>query len=441
MRSREGRTAARVSWGVCGLRAGIVGLSIAALWGGPGIGNADAEGAAEVSSGSLVIIGGAERQHNTVIWSTIVELAGGKDASIAVLPTASDQPDRAGREIVEVLNAAGARAFVVPLTVGREADDRKVARDPDLAERVRHATGVFFVGGDQRRLRQALVDERGRNTPLLDAVWTTYRRGGVIAGTSAGAAVMSRVMFRQGGSLSCLTRGAALDKELDRGFGFLDREWLVDQHMLARGRFARALVAMHTQGIHHGIGVEEDTAVVVRGDQAHVIGYRGALVMDLSQAKAFLDSAGFHVQNARLSYIDHGGTIDFHTLKVAPAPEDLASRGIDPDGTGFRPLYQQRVFCNDILGPMAVFDVMYHLLENAHDEAIGLAFDGEAARSGPTRGFEFRFYRQADTEGWDTGDLGGDDYTVVNIHCDIRPVQISLRIAPAEGTPAKPAGR
>jgi len=416
----------------------LFGLTICGAWAAeapttqPPGGTRREQGAGPSSpSGSLVIIGGAERELNTAIWSTIVELAGGQGAPIAVFPTASDKPRAAGREVADILKAAGAQAFVVPLALtGFDVSVEAAARDASLAARVREAGGVFFTGGNQMRIRQALVDKEGRNTPLLDAIWHSYRRGGVIAGSSAGAAVMSRLMFRQGGPLSTLVHGARLGKELDSGLGFLDHDWFVDQHMLARGRFARTLVAMHSQGIRHGIGVDEDTAVVVQGNKGRVIGYRGALIMDLSQATAGMDAEGFWARNAKLSYVDHGGTIDFETLKVTPAPEELEERLIDPDGQGFRPLFKQRVFCNDILGHMAVFEVMYHLLENVHDEGIGLAFDGEAARSGPTRGFEFRFYRQADTEGWDTGDFGGDDYTVVNIHCDIAPIEIAIQIQP-----------
>ena len=68
---------------------------------------------------------------------------------------------------------------------------------------------------------------------------------------------------------------------------------------------------------------------------------------------------------------------------------------------------------------------MCRVLDNKYDEAFGLAFDGIAARNGPSNGFEFRFYREKDTVGWETESFGGDDYTVVNIHLDITPIKIT----------------
>ena len=80
---------------------------------------------------------------------------------------------------------------------------------------------------------------------------------------------MSRIMFRSARSvLGTLLAGVTMGREIDYGFGFLNSEWFVDQHCLVRGRFARALVAMRAQGIDYGLGVDEDTAVVVRGDTA-----------------------------------------------------------------------------------------------------------------------------------------------------------------------------
>lgn len=78
-----------------------------------------------------------------------------------------------------------------------------------------------------------------------------------------------------------------------------------------------------------------------------------------------------------------------------------------------------------MLGNTAVLDIMTKLLDNKYDEATGLAFDGAAAQHGPTDGFEFRFYRGPDTVGWETESFGGDDYTIVSIHCDITPIKIT----------------
>ncbi|MFO0870918.1 MAG: cyanophycinase [Pirellulales bacterium] len=376
--------------------------------------------------GSLVIMGGSERFDNRVIWSEIVRRAGGDGSRIAVFPTASGAPVVDGEDVVRILNEEGADAFLVPLAMrGFDNDYREVARDPQLVDSVRQSQGVFFVGGEQARIRQALVTPEGDNTPLLEAIWDVYREGGVVAGTSAGAAVMSRIMYRSAQSvLNTMLNGVTMGREIDYGLGFLDADWFVDQHCLVRGRFARALVAMHKQGFGFGFGVDEDTALIVDGDDARVIGYRGVLVFDLSDASTDPDQPAFHLRNVRLSYLDRGDAINLRTLRIEPSPEKQAGRRIDPRAPEFRPRFRTRPVFNDILGNMAVYDLMVRLIDNRGDEGLGLAFDGAAALAGPTRGFEFRFYRGADSVGWHTEAFGGDDYTVANIHVDITPVQL-----------------
>lgn len=376
--------------------------------------------------GKLVIMGGSERFDNLGIWSEIVRLAGGDGARIAVFPTASGNPQVDGDDVVRVLNELGANAFFVPVALrGLSKPCSEAVVDPELVQAVRESQGVFFVGGSQSRIRQALVEQDGQHTPMLEAIWDVHRQGGVIAGTSAGAAVMSRIMYRNSRTiLNTLVNGATMGKELDHGLGFMNPAWFVEQHCLVRGRFARALVAMHDQGFSFGVGVDEDTALVVDGDEAKVIGYRGALVMDLSDAQSDDATPGFNLRNVKLTYLDRGDSIDLRTLDVTPSNEKAADRRIDPRAPDFRPHFRHRIFCNDILGNMALVDLMRQLVDNHHDEAFGLAFDGAAARQGSTPGFEFRFYRGDDTMGWETEAFGGDDYTIVNIHVDVTPITI-----------------
>lgn len=379
--------------------------------------------------GSLVIIGGSERFRDRELWDTVVELAGGEGAKIAVFPTAaSGQPIKSCAKLVQTLNRSGADAFVVPVAwseVDREVHE--AVFDPELVERVRSAGGVYFVGGAQGRIVDALRDENGEPTPMLDAIWDVYRRGGVIAGTSAGAAIMSHVMFRDAPPpLQILRNGVSMGEELDEGLGFLNDQWFVEQHCLVRGRFARALVAMHSQGIPFGIGVDENTALVVRrGYEATVIGYKGVLIMDVSQAERDPDLDGFNLKNVKLSYLDRGDAIDLRTRVVTPAEEKLDDILLDPNSDEFDPYFNHRMFYTDILGNAAVADLLGRLIDNEESEAIGLAFNGLDAKDQPSDGFEFRFYRGPDSKGWYTEEFGGEDYTVLNVHLDIRPIRIA----------------
>jgi cyanophycinase len=254
-----------------------------------------------------------------------------------------------------------------------------------------------------------------------------YRRGGVIAGTSAGAAVMSKVMYRSANSvLDTLLSGVEMGKELGPGLGLLDEKWFVEQHCLVRGRFARSLVAMHSEGIKYGIGVDENSAVVVRnGKDVRVLGYKGALVMDLSDAKRDAAVDKFNLSNVRLTYLDRGDKFDLLTMEVTPSQQKLDDEYIDPNSPEFRPSHRRRLFFNDILGNMAVADLMGELIDSTQQEAIGLAFDGARARFEAVDGFEFKFSRDERSRGWYTEAFGGDDYTVENIRLDIQPIRLT----------------
>lgn len=397
-----------------------------AMWSAPG-GATDPEGD-DQPAGSLVIIGGSERFDMKEYWEEIVSLAGGHGCKIAVLPTASGDPIKKGGWVVSALNKAGADAFVVPLAWRKVTQPpSEIAADPEWVNRVREATGVFMIGGEQERIVKALQSPDGRPTPMLDAMWHVYRRGGVIAGTSAGAAVMSRIMFRDTESvLQTMLTGVRMGKELDRGLGFLDSEWFVDQHLLVRGRFARAIVAMHDQKFKYGLGVDENSAVIVRGGtDVKVIGYKGALVFDLSHVEHDDTLGKFNLKNVRLTYLDRGDRFNLKTFEVTPAAEKLEDEKLDPSSENFRPFYKRKMFYNDILSNTTVVDLMGRLIDSVHAEAVGLAFDGDQARTESVDGFEFRFIRDDNSLGWYTEAFGGDDYTVLNIRLDIRPIRIT----------------
>jgi len=131
------------------------------------------------------------------------------------------------------------------------------------------------------------------------------------------------------------------------------------------------------------------------------------------------------VQNVKLNYLDRGDSIDLETLAVTPAAEKSDEISLDPNAADFDPYYGHRMFYTDILGNATVADLLGRLIDNEEDEAIGLAFNGLDAREQPSDGFEFRFYRGPDSKGWYTESFGGEDYTVLGIHLDIRPISIA----------------
>jgi cyanophycinase len=384
---------------------------------------AQSQTTASATQGSLVMIGGALRQDNDVIWRRIVQLAGGPGAPIAVFASASINPKGSGGSVVNALNSAGAQAFFVPLAVKlADVDYRQVAADPTWVARVREAKGIFFTGGDQGRITQALRQADGTSTPMLDAVWSVFNGGGVIAGTSAGTAIMSTTMFHDAiPVLATLKQGVGRQGIMAPGLGFLGSDVFADQHLLTRGRFARMLPAMLTHGYKLGVGVDENTAAIVTGgNQLEVIGYKGAMVVDLSEAKSAAPSTILDVRNAKLTYLGRGDRYDLKTKSLVVSAEK-AQRRLDAS----KPSHKTVRLYGDILGNTTVVDVMQNLIDNVQTEAIGLAFGGPTETQ-PELGFEFRFRKGADSAGYDTGKMGGEDNTVLNIYLDVVPVVMAL---------------
>ena len=370
------------------------------------------------TKGSLVIIGGALRPDNAAVWERIVQLAGGQGARIAVFASASANPEKSGAALVERLNKYGANAFFVPVAVRLTGTDYQAAADnPELAAAVRGAGGAYFAGGDQARITRALRRPDGANTAVLDALWDLYRRGGVIAGTSAGAAIMSSTMFGHPKPvLATLKQGLTDGQEITPGLGFIGDDVFVDQHLLVRGRFARMLPAMLKKGYKLGLGIDENTAMVVGPNRdVEVVGYKGALVVDLSAADARQDAI-FNVSNVRLSYLDNGDRFNIARHSFTPAP-DKADGRLDPA----RPYYREPLFSADILGNSTVVDLMGKLIDSDQPEAIGLTLDSANAVQ-PDLGFEFKFSRTGESVGYMSATT--EAYSVYNVRLDIRPIVV-----------------
>jgi len=389
-------------------------LAVLLLAGAPWCAAADA---VVQPKGSLVIIGGNLRPSNGPVWERIIQLAGGKGARIAVFASASGTPERSGKSLVERLNSYGAKAFFVPVAVKLSGSNYQAAADDrGLAEAVRNANGAFFAGGDQSRITRALRHEDGSNTRVLDALWDMYRRGGVIAGSSAGAAIMSSTMFgRPRTVLATLKLGVEEGEEITDGLGFVGDDVFIDQHLLVRGRFARMLPAMLKKGYKLGLGIDEDTAMVVLPNRdVEVIGYKGALVLDLSNA--IVHEGAFNVTNVRVSYLDNGDHFNIVTRECTPS-DDKADNKLDPS----RPYYREPLFTADILGNSTVVDLMSKLIDSDQPDAIGITL-GSPNGVQPDLGFEFRFTRTDDSVGYQSSSM--ESYSIYDVRLDIRPILI-----------------
>lgn len=241
--------------------------------------------------GSLVIAGGGTLA-GTGILERFLDLAGGGDQLVVVIPTAGeDDAYDESWDGLRQLRAAGARRLQVLHT-----RDRKVADTETFAASIREARGVWFPGGRQWRLADAYLNTRTQRE--LEAL---LARGGVIGGTSAGATIQGSFMVRGDTKGNELMVGDHVD-----GFGFL-RDVTIDQHLLARNRQFDLLPVIESRPDLLGIGLDEGTAIVVRGNAVDVIGRSYAAVYD---AQRSLDSGG------RFYFLAPGDTYDLQTREA-----------------------------------------------------------------------------------------------------------------------------
>src|SRR3954449_12419526 len=225
-----------------------------------------------MTEGHVIVIGGAEdKVRERVILSRFVKLAGGADARIAVISTASSLGPLAGEMYRRVFGELGARE-VTPI----HAMTRPQANDKQHASLVRQATGIFMTGGNQLRLSSTIG-----GTALAQAVVQRHEEGAVVAGTSAGASAMSTHMVAFGAS------GATPKQrmfQMAAGLGILPGV-IIDQHFEQRNRLGRLLAIIAQNPSLLGIGVDEDTAGVVGPDRVmEVIGRRSVTIIDGSQS-------------------------------------------------------------------------------------------------------------------------------------------------------------
>ena len=216
----------------------------------------------QLTEGPLVAVGGGDT--NDAIVARTLELAGGRRASVAVLAQASALPD-AGDSSVEMWKAAGARD-----AVNVRFGDRAAARHA-----LETATLIWMPGGDQNRFMSAIA-----GTGLDDLIRSRHAAGVVVGGTSAGAAVLSAVMLTGDADLKSVSAGTTVTAP---GLG-LWREVIVDQHFLTRQRGNRLISAVLDHPALVGVGIDEGTAVVVRGTTIEAIGKSAVIVIDPRRA-------------------------------------------------------------------------------------------------------------------------------------------------------------
>jgi cyanophycinase len=226
-----------------------------------------------MSDGTVIVIGGAEDKiRDRIILNRFVSLAGGDEAIVVVISTASALGHETGERYRAIFAELGVRT-ARPL----HAMTRAQANDGTFARAVRDATGIFLTGGNQLRLSSTLGGTR-----LAEAILERFHHGAVIAGTSAGASAMSSHMIAFGASGATPKHRMAA---IAAGLGVLPGV-IVDQHFQQRNRLGRLLSLIAQNPSLLGLGVDEDTAGVVGPDLVlEVIGRGSVTVVDGAAAE------------------------------------------------------------------------------------------------------------------------------------------------------------
>jgi cyanophycinase len=265
--------------------------------------------------GTLVIIGGAEEKAgDRVILRYIAKRLG--RGKLVVSTVASEVPGTLWNEYEKVFRSMGIR-HLHHLNV----QDRGEAMEERALRTLDDADAVFFTGGDQLRITSVLGD-----TPVYNRVKEIYESGGLIAGTSAGASVMTETMMVSGDSEASLRVKSGL--RMAPGFGLLQGV-VVDQHFAQRGRLGRLVTAIAQNPRMLGIGLDEDAAVIYQRQRFQVIGTNAVHIVDASKV-TFTNIAENEpdmpvgIYGVRLHLMNMGDKFDCRTRRPKYVPKEIA---------------------------------------------------------------------------------------------------------------------
>jgi cyanophycinase len=266
--------------------------------------------ATAAATGHLVLIGGGDKPEDAMC--KFVELAGGPDAPIVAIPTASSEADAASY-YEKLFRETYGCTDMVSLGIRTRED----AMRADYAELAGRARGIFFGGGDQVRITKALLD-----TPVGRAIAEAFARGAVVGGTSAGTACQSKLMITGEGDFTGIRTKSV---ELLEGLGFFPGV-VVDQHFVKRQRENRLFSVILEHPDLVGVGVDETAAVWVRPDRTfQVMGKSSVLVLDAEGAAVSRQPDGtgkelLGVHGLRVHVLLPGEVFDLASRTVVKAP-------------------------------------------------------------------------------------------------------------------------
>jgi len=265
------------------------------------------------TKGYLFMIGGGERPPN--LLQKFIDLSGGSDAKIYIIPCASVEPVETAELYIQEFKDLGCKnvTYINP-------DNHNVDSDTTL-KILKKADGIFFTGGDQNRLTSVLL-----NTKFLIRLKEIYNNGGVIGGTSAGAAVLSRIMITGDELINTdtISTFSVIKKhniKTAEGLSFIDNV-IIDQHFIARKRHNRLISVVLENANLLGIGIDESTACIFTPENTmEVIGNNLVVIYDASESE-FIEEDSFgnlSADNIKMSLLKSGDIYNLSNQGVTTA--------------------------------------------------------------------------------------------------------------------------
>ena len=271
--------------------------------------------------GTLIIIGGGEKkdEERTILKEVARKADGG---SLVVVTVATAEPEETWKEYRRIFREIG-----VTKLAHLDVRLREEAKAPERVALLDKAKVVFFTGGDQLKITSQLGD-----SPVYQRIEEIFAEGGTVAGTSAGASVMSETMLISGDGEESHKISGILG--MAPGLGLI-QDVVVDQHFAERGRLGRLLAAVAQNPRQLGLGIDENTAVVVEGERLRVIGKGAVYVLDGSSSSYSNLGEDSEDQEQIMSVFD----VKLHVLsaenqfdlrerrpEMPPKPEEMAER-------------------------------------------------------------------------------------------------------------------
>ncbi len=392
-------------------------------------------GRADETRTSLIIEGGGLPPYCPALEKLVEGAKVNGRIRIGYLPTASANPELSASRFVARLSAYGVRPEqiqIIDLTVKNAAVQ---AENPAVVTQIRDCTAVFFGGGDQTRITRSLLKPNGAPTAVLQEIYAIWQGGGVIAGTSAGAAVQSETMISVSGfpddslddGMDALDFG--LTKSIDqparrgllvtRGLGFL-RSGIVDQHFSQyRGRLGRLARAAIEEQIRFGFGIDEDAALAVATDGSmEILGPGYVTIVDTAGATCQDSSLGCSITGIHLTCLGRGDRFDPKTGKasVHSGKKQIEARKERNNGNFQIP---------DIAGRGAVLHALISGLgDNVSRKQIGITLKHNRNYG---HGYRYTFSKTDQTSGYRGTMEGYTETSVTHVRLDIEPVTLTLR--------------